>query len=702
MLRNNSYSGATTVAGGTLTADRDNAFSKTSATTVSTGGTIDLGSYAQVIDSVTLDGGMLKNGTLTGTIASKGGAVSDLAGTTSLTLSSGTTTISGANAYTGATTVNGGVLAVTGTLGSSAVTVNSGGALQGSGTITQSVSIASGGALTGSAGATLTMGALTLSSGSAIDIDFGATPASGALFDVTGTLTLDGTLNITNTGAFGVGVYRMFNYGTLVNNGLTIGNLPSGTDANALTLRTGGGQVNLVNASGLDLQFWNGPASAGPGSGTVNGGSGTWSLNGGNWSDASGTFNGNMNPSPGFAVFEGNPGTVTVDNSAGQIVSAGMQFVTSGYEVIGDAIELGDPLTTIRVGDGTTASASTTAIMGSALIGSGGLQKTDFGTLILTGANSYSGETRIEGGTLQAGAVNTFSQGSLTTVATGGTLDLGGFVQTINSVTLAGGALGNGTLTGAISSSGGSVFDLAGTASLDLTGGTTTLTGNNTFTGAITIGSGATLAGGSINAFNAATALTAGTGATIDLGGFAQAINSITLSGGTLTNGVLTGDISSSGGTISNLSGTASLATSSGTTTLSGANAFTGYTTVSGGTLTASNDQAFSAASQIVVTSGVVDLGGFAQTINEISLSNGTLKSGSLAGAISSLNGTISDISGTASLTVASSPLADALTTLSGSNAYTGATVVKSGTLTATSANAFSAASATTVEAGGR
>ena len=701
VLRNNTYSGATTVAGGTLTADRDNAFSKTSVTTVSTGGTIDLGSYAQAIDSVTLDGGTLKNGTLTGAIASRGGVVSDLAGTASLTLSSGTTTVSGANAYTGATTVNGGVLAVTGTLGSSAVTVNSGGTLQGSGTITQAVSIANGGALTGSAGATLTMGALTLSSGSAIDIDFGATPASGALFDVTGTLTLDGTLNITNTGAFGVGVYRMFNYGTLVNNGLTIGNLPSGTDANALTLRTGGGQVNLVNASGLDLQFWNGPASAGPGSGTVNGGSGTWSLNGGNWSDALGQMNGKMNPMPGFAIFEGTAGTVTVDNSDGQIRSAGMQFITSGYTVTGDPIELADPLTTIRVGDGTTASASTTATMESALTGTGGLQKTDFGTLILAGANSYSGETRIEGGTLRGGAVNTFSQGSLTTVATGGKLDLGGFDQTINSVTLAGGALGNGTLTGAISSSGGIVFDLGGTASLDLTGGTTTLTGTNTFTGAITIGSSATLAGGSVNAFNAATALTAGTGATINLGGYAQAINNITLSGGTLTNGELTGAITSTGGTISNLSGTASLSATSGTTTFAGGNAFTGTTTVDGGTLTASNDRAFSAVSEIVVLSGVVDLGGFAQTINSIALGSGTLKNGPLAGAITSLNGAVENISGTASLMVENSPLVDALTSLSGSNSYTGATTIKSGTLTATTANAFSAASVTTIQAAG-
>ena len=53
------------------------------------------------------------------------------------------------------------------------------------------------------------------------------------------------------------------------------------------------------------------------------------------------------------------------------------------------------------------------------------------GTTTLTGANSYSGATNVNAGTLRAGAPNTFSPNSAVTVASGGTLDLAGFDQTI-------------------------------------------------------------------------------------------------------------------------------------------------------------------------------------------------------------------------------------------------------------------------------
>src|SRR5690606_20297325 len=67
----------------------------------------------------------------------------------------------------------------------------------------------------------------------------------------------------------------------------------------------------------------------------------------------------------------------------------------------GDAITLTDAATTIRVGDGSTAGAGYTATIGSELSGNSQLVKTDAGTLILTGVNSYTGGTAIYGGTLQ-------------------------------------------------------------------------------------------------------------------------------------------------------------------------------------------------------------------------------------------------------------------------------------------------------------
>ena len=60
------------------------------------------------------------------------------------------------------------------------------------------------------------------------------------------------------------------------------------------------------------------------------------------------------------------------------------------------------------------------------------------GTTTLTAANTYSGATNVNAGTLRAGALNTFSPNSAMTVASGGTLDLNGFNQTVASLTNAG------------------------------------------------------------------------------------------------------------------------------------------------------------------------------------------------------------------------------------------------------------------------
>ena len=73
------------------------------------------------------------------------------------------------------------------------------------------------------------------------------------------------------------------------------------------------------------------------------------------------------------------------------------------------------------------------------------------GSTTLTGANSYSGATNVDAGSLRAGALNTFSPNSAVMVASGGTLDLNGFSQTVSGVTNAGLVnMGTGTAPGTV------------------------------------------------------------------------------------------------------------------------------------------------------------------------------------------------------------------------------------------------------------
>ncbi|KAG1316412.1 hypothetical protein G6F63_016057 [Rhizopus arrhizus] len=84
---------------------------------------------------------------------------------------------------------------------------------------------------------------------SQVNVSLGRAP-SNALFNVGGDLALAGTLNITDQGAFGAGVYRLFDYGgALTTNTLAIGSAPTGITANDLRIQTAvNGQVNLMVA----------------------------------------------------------------------------------------------------------------------------------------------------------------------------------------------------------------------------------------------------------------------------------------------------------------------------------------------------------------------------------------------------------------------------------------------------------------------
>ncbi|MBZ9798353.1 autotransporter-associated beta strand repeat-containing protein [Mesorhizobium sp. ES1-4] len=205
-----------------------------------------------------------------------------VSGTGGLTkLGSGVTTLTGNNNYAGPTSVQAGTLIVNGNQSGATglTTIAALGTLGGTGTIGGDVNVV--GAISpgaaGNAPGTLTIkGALSLASSAALNYNFGQANVPGGalndLIDVGGNLTLDGTLNITQTagGTFGPGVYRVMNYnGTLTDNGLNV------TDPNYFVQTSVANQVNLVNSAGLTLSYWDG--NAGPHSnGIVNGGNGTW------------------------------------------------------------------------------------------------------------------------------------------------------------------------------------------------------------------------------------------------------------------------------------------------------------------------------------------------------------------------------------------------------------------------------------------
>jgi autotransporter-associated beta strand protein/T5SS/PEP-CTERM-associated repeat protein len=425
------------------------------------------------------------------------------------------------------------------TVGAPGISQNS--LLAGSGTILGPVTVTNKGFLFSDGTGTLTMGSLTLDSGGTIYAVFGA-PNANALFKVTGDLTLDGTLDIEN-GTLGQGLYHLFNYGgTLTDNGLDLGTLPNGVDTGDVTIQTAiAGQVNVVySTDGAsppppppppvgNYDFWDGDAAGNAGNGKIDGGGGTWTATSTNFTDPNGIAVGTYDPAQ--VIFAGQAGLVTTSNADGALHFGFLQFANDQFEINGEAIALDpdaadpngpNPNAVIYVGDHTAQGASYVETIDNALTGTAGLTKDGLGTLVLNGANTYSGGTVIKQGTLAlgdgaasivgnvddegnfafyrqadytfdgvisgAGQVNSFGDGTLTFTAA-------------NTYTGATG-VGSGTLAltgnGSIAASSGlylefATFDISGvdgggTSLRDLTGSGTVNLGNNNLT--ITNGSG--------------------------------------------------------------------------------------------------------------------------------------------------------------------------------------------------------------------
>jgi len=640
----NTYTGATIINGtGRVLAAVNGAIPTGSALTVN--GSV-LFQASSTIGSLAGGGNVFMNGNNTLTVGGDStsttfsGVYQDSGDAAALTKAgAGTLTLSGANTYTGGTTINAGTLLVNGSLGNASVTVANGATLGGSGAIAGAVSVQDGGIVSpGSSPGTLTLGSLALSSGSVLDYELGTPGVVGGgvndLIVVTGNLVLDGTLNVTNVGAFGAGVYRLIDYGgTLTNNRLAFGTLPGGVSAADLAVQTRiGGQVNLVFSTPSaddptpppvpQVQFWTG-ASTVP-TGRIDGGSGTWDATTTNWADADGTAHAAWGGRT--AVFGAAAGTVAVEGSPGFET---IQFMTSGYTLTpapGAALTPAGAAV-VRVDPGVTA---TVAVPFS---GSGSIMKSDAGTLVLTGASTHTGGTTISGGTLQIGAGDTTGSvaGNITNNAVlafnrSNAIAFGGIISGTGSLTQAG--TGTLTLSGANTYTGGTTVS-AGT----LAGTTTSLQGsivnnaalafdqatNGTYAGSIA-GTGSVAKSGagtvtltSANTYTGGTTINAGTLA-IGAGG---------------TSGSIVGDVANNAALVFNrsdgvtfggvISGTGSLTKAgAGTLSLSGANTYSGATNVNSGTLSVNG----SIDSAVTVNNGGT-LGGAGTINNTVTVMDG-------------------------------------------------------------------------------
>ena len=619
----NTHSGGTSLGAGTLVLGTMTALG--TGTLTITGGTLDAGAALTVTNAQSWAGDFSFAGsnplTLSGTVALTAARTVTVSANT-LTSSgvvsgafalakqgAGTLVLSGTNTYTGATTVSQGI-----------------------------VSVQSAAALGTAAGTT--------------------TVASGATLQIQNSLTVAEPLNLSGTGVSGAGAVEQVSgtntlSGAVVLNGATT----IMADAGTLTLSgamTGAGQNLTVGGAGnVALK---GVVGTTTGSLTANG-TGTLTLL------AVNTYTGGTTLNSGTLAL----GVASALAAAGTLTDSGGTFNLATFSNTLASVTLSSG--TIS---GTTGALTATALnlqsgtISAIIAGASVLTKTTNGTVTLSAANTYTGDTAVNGGTLVLAGSGMLGASTTNLTVNSGTLTLGGATQTFSAVTVTNsGAVGGGTLRAAtfILQSGNLSAILAGSGAVTKNStGTVSLSGANTYSGGTTVsagtlrattnasvlGSGAlTLGGGELDlvndsglAFNRPTVvtanttlgsdrLTAGAGVTQTLGTLLLGGQTVTLAAGanvtTGTAGILFGNTTlTANGTVFNVGANASLAlgavaggasdltkSGSGTLVLSSAgNRTAGATTLSDGTLVLGAAAALgtSAAAPLSLNGGSLDL----------------------------------------------------------------------------------------------
>jgi autotransporter-associated beta strand protein len=759
-------SGAILTVGGTITFGNTGG-TQSSTVTMTSGGTL-------------ISQGFVTQGTGTKTLTAGAGTVelsatntlpSTFATYNNLTIDTGTTTKLGVNtAVNGTLTVNG-----TGTLDLNGFTLSVA-SVTGSGTVTDSgaaatftVNNASGtdtfaGALTGTLALTKTgagtlsltgtsntySGATTITTGT---LQVGANGALAASSDVSDNATLDLDGHNASIGALIGGAGGSVTSSVSGSPTLTIGG-NGGTFSGVIS--NGGGTVSLIiNNGGTPEVFAGTVANTYTGTTTVN--SGELDLNktsvvavGGNLAVSGGT----VKLLAGSQIATGS----TLNVSSGTLALNGFNNTVGGVTLSGGTISGGGTLTSSSTFQVSSTSTSTISAILAGTSGSVGLTANG-GTVILSAANTYIGTTTVSSGTLQLGINNALSSSSTVTV-NGGTLEIATFNDTVSGVTLTSGSIdgSTGVLTSSstfqVSSSSTSTISAilggtSGSVGLTASGGTVILSKANTYTGTTTV-SGGTLQLGASSALASSGSLNVN-GGTFDLGGLSNTLSAVTLTNGTIQNGTLT---SSSTYQVLNGSISAVLAgsvglqmnNSSGTVVLSGANTYSGVTTITAGIIqlgassSSSTGTPLGKTSVTVSSGGELDLNGnsltstasLPLTLNGTGVSSagaltnssptastyvGLLALGSASSIVAS-NGNIiisnaGTISGSFAMTLAGNSMGSSIAsaintasltksgngewTLTGANTYSGATTINAGTLQIGNASGGSLSATTSI-----
>jgi len=594
---NNTYSGVTTISAGALQIGNggtsgsiagnvtDNgtlAFDRSDAVTFSgvisgTGSLLQLGSNTLTLTGnstytggTTVSAGTLQignggtSGSITGNVTDNGSLASDrsdavtfagaISGTGSLAqLGSGTLTLTGNNTYTGSTTISAGTLQVGngGTSGSISGPVTDNGTLafDRSDAVTFSGVISGTGSLLQLGSNTLTLtGNSTYTGGTAVSAGTLQIGNGGTSGNITGNVTDNGTLAFDRSDAV--------TFAGAISGTGSLAQLGSGT----LTLTGNNTYTGSTTISAGTLQVGNGGTS-GSISGPVTD-NGTLAFD---RSDAV-TFSGVISGSGSLLQLGSNALTLTANNTytGGTTISAGtLQLGNGGTSgsITGNVTD-----------NGTLAFDRSDAVtFGGVISGTGSMVQLGSSTLTLTGNNTYSGSTTISAGTLQLG--NGGTSGSITgNVSDNGVLAF----DRSDSVTFAGVIAGAGGVT-------------------QIGTGTTILTGSNTYSGGTIITAG-TLEAGSASALSQNSEFTVNS--ILDLHGFNSTIGSLSGTGAVLNNGATAAALAVGNNNASTTfsgvlqDGTSALQlTKSGTGTLilTGANTYSGGTTISAGTLQIGN-----------------------------------------------------------------------------------------------------------------